>query len=216
MLQWILTPNLTITNNNTTICSGDMVNIVLNSTTTGHQINVSAISYGLVTGGGVMVGDSFVDGNSITEALSNTTNDPIVVSYTFNVTTPLTTPICPLVPVNQVVNVTVDPQPMMSITNNAAEICSGSSTDIDLFSTTTGAVITLDGITGGAGITGFSPIGLTFVNGDNISDALSNITDNPITATYEFSVSVSGCDDLVGAFTTNVLATVTVPPVTAP
>ncbi|MEQ9656529.1 PKD-like domain-containing protein, partial [Fulvivirga sp.] len=199
-------PDFTINNAAPVICSGDDVNITLNSNTTGHQINLVSVDYagGNVTGGSAV--GPYVDGNQITETLMNTTSTTQLVTYIFNVMTPGTTPDCPLVPVTKTTTVTVQPQPVMSINNLTTELCSGSTTDITLNSTTVGAVMRLDAITGAgaANVGGKTSVGLTFVHGNKITDDLTNNTNTPITITYEFSVSVNGCPDDVAPFATSV------------
>ncbi|WP_185154543.1 hypothetical protein, partial [Fulvivirga sp. M361] len=82
----------------------------------------------------------------------------------------------------------------MSITNTVPALCSGSSTSITLNSAVTGSLMRLTGVSGTAGVTGFSSVGLTFVDGDVISDVLANSTSSPVTLTYSFEVSDgSGC-----------------------
>ncbi|WP_221412623.1 PKD-like domain-containing protein [Fulvivirga lutimaris] len=199
-------PEFTIANSSPIICSGDAVDITLNSLTAGHQINLVSVDYagGNVTGGSAA--GPYFDGNSITEVLFNTTNITQLVTYTFNVTTPGTTPSCPLVTANKVTTVSVQPQPVMSINNLATDLCSGDVTDITLSSTTTDAIIRLDAISGAgaANVLGKTSVGLTFMDGDQITDALTNATNAPITITYEFSVNVNGCPDGVAPFTTSV------------
>ncbi|WP_185154539.1 hypothetical protein, partial [Fulvivirga sp. M361] len=60
-------PVLTLTNTTTSLCSGDQTDITLNSPTSNHVITVTGVSYGAVTGGGVLVGDTFVDGDQLQE-----------------------------------------------------------------------------------------------------------------------------------------------------
>ncbi len=192
-------PSLTITNNATEICSGESVDIDLTSPTANAQINLLNVSYGAVTGGSAV--GPYTTGDNISEALTNTTNDPITVTYEFEI---VTTDGCPVAPSSQFASVIVNPQPTMGITNVAAAICSGESTDITLNSPTTSGVIRLDAVTGTAGVTGFTSSGVTFADGAVISDVLVNNTTAPVTITYEFSVSVSGCADGVAAFTTTV------------
>jgi len=203
-------PDLTIVNAASEICSDDAVDISLNSSTDGHQINLVSVDYasGNVTGTGseVIGGDIFTDGDIITDVLQNTTNIPQTVTYTFNVTTPGTTPDCPLSVANQIISVVVNPLPTMSINNVTPQICSGNITDITLNTLTVGGVIRLDAISGtnASDIQGKTSIGLTFVDGEKIQDNLLNSTNNPITITYEFSVTFDGCPDDALPFTTDV------------
>ncbi|MGE0590583.1 MAG: PKD-like domain-containing protein, partial [Cyclobacteriaceae bacterium] len=123
-------PEFTITIVLPNICSGCGVDITLNSSTAGHQINLVSVDYagGNVTGGGAS--GPYYDGNQITEVLSNVTNMPQIVTYTFNVTTPGTTPVCPLVPINKVTTVTVNPEPVGVAATKT--VCSDVSIDYNL------------------------------------------------------------------------------------
>ncbi|WP_185154535.1 hypothetical protein, partial [Fulvivirga sp. M361] len=125
--------------------------------TSNHVITVTGVSYGAVTGGGVLVGDTFVDGDQLQEILENPTNGVVTVSYTFEVTT---SDGCPVSPVGQLASVDVQPRPTMSITNTVPALCSGSSTSITLNSAVTGSLMRLTGVSGTAGVTGFSSVGL--------------------------------------------------------
>ncbi|MEO7991706.1 MAG: PKD-like domain-containing protein [Chryseolinea sp.] len=126
-------PSFTVTNNAPTICSGSNASIVFNSSTTGHQINVVSVNYnGAGNSGTIVPGTTiFTNGNTLTEALTNSTNAPIDVVYTFNVTTPSTAPACPLIPVNQTVTVRVYPVPNASAATPQT-ICSGSNTSVTI------------------------------------------------------------------------------------
>ncbi len=192
-------PVLTITNNTTEICSGDAIDIDLNSTTTNHQINLIGVTYGAVTGG--TAAGPYTDGANLSDVLDNATTDPITVTYEFQI---VTTDGCPVAPVSQFTSVVVNPLPTMSITNTTTTICSNGTTSITLNSPTTSGVIRLDAVTGTAGVTGFTTAGVTFADGAVISDVLVNNTISPVTLTYSFSVSVDGCPDDVAPFTTTV------------
>src|SRR5262249_34687880 len=66
--------------------------------------------------------------NTLAETLTNPTNGPIDVVYVFNVTTPSTTPVCPLVAVNQSYTVRVNPTPNAAASGQS--ICSTSTSNV--------------------------------------------------------------------------------------
>ncbi|WMN11344.1 PKD-like domain-containing protein [Marivirga salinae] len=196
-------PALTITNAAENICSGANTDITLSSNTANYEVEVTNITYNGVTvnSGDVTIGTKFSTTASIQEELENSTDNPIDVVYEFTIST---TDGCPVSPMPQTSTVTVAPRPNMSITNALTSFCTGGSTDITLNSTESNAIIKLESITGTTGISGFTSVGVTFANGDNISDVLFNTTSSPVTITYNFSVSINGCDDGVANFSTDV------------
>jgi hypothetical protein len=142
-------PSMGITNALPVLCEGTATDITLNTPTENGQIRVTAVDYGSgnLTGGGVTIGDTYPNGGTITEILANTTNTAQRASYTFEV---LSTDGCG--PVGGfTTNVDVNPSPIFTVTNNAADICSGSTVDIDLLSPTANATITLDNVDYGDG-----------------------------------------------------------------
>ncbi len=186
-------PSFTATNNASNICSGASTNISFASATAGHRINVISVSYGAVAGGTVIPGTTtFVNGNSLSEALTNSTNNPIDVVYTFNVTTPLTTPVCALIPTNQVITVTVQPTSTFTVTNTALQFCSGNQTNITLNTPVAGAQVRLAAVNYGAA-SGSLSAGALYTNGQQIKEALTNPTNAPVTVVYTFEAVVSGC-----------------------
>jgi hypothetical protein len=186
-------PSFTATNNSPTICSNTATNISFASSTAGHQINVVSVNYGSVTGGTVTPGTTtFTNGSTLAETLVNGTNNPINVVYTFNITTPSTTPSCPLVTTNQVVTVTVQPSPSFTATNNAPLFCSGNQTNILLNTPTAGAQIRLAAVNYGAA-SGTLSSGALYTNGQRISEVLTNSTNAPVTVVYTFEAVVTGC-----------------------
>ena len=188
-------PTFTITNNSFEICSGDVVDIVLNSSTTSHQINLVTVTYGTVTGDGseVRSGDMFTNGNNIVDVLNNNTNAPVTVTYEFNVST-LTTPSCPLSTVSQFARVVVNPNATFNVTNNEPLICSGEATDIDISSTISGVIIELiDIVSSSASLVGIPAISSTYLSGANLQNTITNPTNVTQTIDYTFRVSFDGC-----------------------
>src|SRR5205823_5472187 len=112
--------------------------------------------------------------------------------YTFNITTPGTTPVCPLTTANQIITVRVEPSPTFTLTNAATAICSGSQADITLNSTVSGAQIRIKSVSYGA-VTGTLTAGALYTNGQKITEVLSNTTTNPVTVTYVFEAIEGSC-----------------------
>jgi PKD repeat protein len=186
-------PTFNAANNAVNICSGGSTNIAFTSPTAGHRINVTNVNYGSVTGGTVVQNvTTFTDGAGLTETLTNTTSAPIDVVYTFSVTTPLTTPVCPLTPVIQVVTVRVQPTPAFNIVNGAAQICSGSQANITLQTPVTGGQVRLQAVTYGAA-SGTLSSGVLYNDGQQVSEVLINNTNAPVTVTYVFEAIVGSC-----------------------
>ncbi|MCW5912187.1 MAG: autotransporter-associated beta strand repeat-containing protein [Cyclobacteriaceae bacterium] len=190
-------PTFVATNFAPQICHGDQTSIFFGSVTAGHQINVVAVFYGGVTGGTVNPGiTTFNSATPLQETLFNTTHAPIDVEYVFNVTTPATTPVCPLAPANQVVTVRVYPNPTFTVTNNSGggtgTICSGQQSSILINTPISGGQVRLASVTYGA-VTGSYAAGALFTNGQSLSEALINNTGSPLTVDYEFEAIVGSC-----------------------
>jgi hypothetical protein len=128
--------------------------------------------------------------------LSNNTNAAIDVVYEFNVTTPATTPICPLAPVSQFATVRVNPNPTFTATNNSGGgtgiICSGNPVSILLNTPVIGGQVRLKSINYG-GASGTLTAGAIFVNGQTINEIVTNTTAIPIIVAYEFEALVGVC-----------------------
>ncbi|QSE96723.1 PKD-like domain-containing protein [Fulvivirga lutea] len=185
-------PTLTLTNNKTLICSGDQVDIDLNTPTLNGQINLVSVNYGAASGT-LTAPIVYSNGDNINEVITNTTTAAVDVIYEFNVTT---TDLCPVTasPASQFITVKVSPDPNFDVINNAPTICSGESANIDITSTTSGAVIELINVTASsAQIQGVLPVGATFLNGANISNILSHTTNTVQTVIYEFEATLNGC-----------------------
>ena len=189
------TPSQTITNTNTTINSGAMTDILIETPTENGIVTlIDTLRTGDITGA-TSIGVSFVDGNSITDALVNNTTSPQTLSYVFRASANGCTN-----PETDTARVTINPAPEMTVTNNVPTICDDESTDIDISSVTANAVIELINVTispNPVGVTGHTSVNTTWdVNlgqlPATISDALDNVTDTIQTITYEFEVSASG------------------------
>ncbi len=189
-----VSPNPTFVINNTTatICSGASPSISVSSPTTGAVIALQSVTYGALTNGAYAGGGTFGTGGALAEGnLVNPTNNPIVVTYTFSVTTP-TTPSCPLIVSTQSTTVTVLPAPAFTTSNTTPQICSGSQVDITLSTPVTGGQVRLKSVTYGSVIGNLSA-GLLFTNGQKITEILTNNTNAPVTVQYELEALTSSC-----------------------
>ncbi len=188
-------PSFTINNTTSTICSGTQPSIILSSATSGASIALQNVNYGALTGGLYAAGGTFSTGAVITESaggLVNNTNDPISVTYTFSVSTPLTTPVCPLSTSTQTATVQVLPTPSFSLSNSAGLICSGGQANITLNTTVSGTQIELTSVSYGS-LIGTLSSGLLYSNGQKITEVIVNPTNSPATVTYYFQAIVGGC-----------------------
>jgi hypothetical protein len=179
----------------TTVCSGSAVSFQFSSPTSGHQINLAGVNYGLVTGGSLTAGTSiFFDGNSVNETLTNNSNSQVTVTYLFNVTTPSSVPSCPLNPTNSSISITVEPAPRFTALNSIAQLCSGNQTSISLSTPVTGAQIRLKAINYN-GVTGSATYlpGTVFANNSVITEVLGNPVVADRVVEYSFEAQVGSC-----------------------
>lgn len=161
---------------NLTICSGESINFA-------PAGNPSSIRYTWAVP--VVAPTSSVSGATpqatsqvgVIQTLTNNTTASATVTYTVSQTvgTPFT------------LVVTVNPRPRLSNSTATTSICSGQTFIYTAASATTGTTITWTR----ALSTGITP---NTNNGtDNISETLSNITTNPLTATYIYELTANGC-----------------------
>jgi len=185
-------PSLAVTNSTLTICSGSTPAISFVSPTDNAQIALQSVIYGSVGNGAYASGATFALTGSLAEGnLVNNTNSPIVITYTFSVTTP-TNPVCPLNVTTQTTSVTVLPAPTLSVTNSSAQICSGTQTNITLNTTVAGAQVRLKTVNYGTAV-GSLIAGALYADGQTITEILTNSTNAIATVTYEFESILSGC-----------------------
>ena len=154
------TPVFTLTNNIPSICSGENTDIDIGSPTSGAVITLIAVTPsdpGI--SGFTAVGANYLNGNKLTDNLLSIVSTIETVTYTFEVAANGCTN-----PITQNAIVSVNPSPVQVITNNLTDICEGSTTDIDLNSSTANAVIEIVGITlSDPGVGGFTPVTTTFI-----------------------------------------------------
>ncbi|MBL7838511.1 MAG: PKD domain-containing protein, partial [Cyclobacteriaceae bacterium] len=190
-------PVFSIANTTPAICTGALTNITLNSPTLNAVMRLDAVTYGTATGSTLVVGSTYSTGQTIAQTLTNTTNAPTTVTYTFSVSANGCNNL-----VQQQTTVVVNPSPAMSINNLTASICSGSAVNITLNSPTSAAVMRLTSVNYN-GAVGTLTAPQNYTNGSIITESLTNPTNNPIIVTYNFDVSANGCSN-AGPFTTTV------------
>ncbi|MES2593069.1 MAG: PKD-like domain-containing protein [Bacteroidota bacterium] len=183
-------PTLSSTLSPSAICSGSAFNYTPSSSTSGTafawtRAAVAGISNAAATG----------IGNPI-EVLINTTTSPINVTYVFTLTANGCTN-----PTTYNVVVTVKDTPSINSNPNPSAICSGSTFNYSITSSTGGASFAWT-----VAQTGVS--GATAGTGTTISEALSTTSINQGTAVYSITVSANGCTGM-----NNVTATVNPLPV---
>jgi hypothetical protein len=162
---------------------------------------LQSVSYGALLNGAYTSGATFALSGTLAEGnLVNNTDNPIVVTYTFSVTTP-TNPVCPLNVTTQSTTVTVLPAPVFTVTNALPQICSGSQTSITLNTTVTGAQVRLKSVNYGVA-SGSLTTGAIYVNGQVVSEILTNTTNATVPVTYEFESIVTGCAPSASQFVT--------------
>jgi hypothetical protein len=167
----IALPSATSSPNNLTICSGETANIDLSSSQSGTTFNWTAVQTGVL-------GAFSATGNSITQILQTSGNQQGTVVYTI---TPVSNG-CVGVPITAIVNVNPKPEIFGS---GATTICSGESTNINLFSSILGTQLSWTVIP--TGVTG-----ATAGTGSTINDILlAGATVG--TAVYTISSSLKGC-----------------------
>lgn len=170
-----------------TICSGSAITTVnpsgavANTTFTWSRNNTTAVTGIAASGSGAISG-----------SLVNTTNAPVVVTFTV---TPSVNG-CTGTPVT--FNVTVNPTPTATASIASQTVCSGAITPINLTGNVTGTTFnwTRDNTVAATGIAASGS--------GNISGTLTNTTSNPVTVTFTITPTANGCTG------TPITATVTV------
>ncbi|MHC2993285.1 hypothetical protein OB13_17490 [Pontibacter sp. HJ8] len=120
---------------------------------------------------------------SISHVLTNTTANPIDVTYTYT----LTTNGCSGPPQNVVVR--VNPRPQLSSTLTPVAVCSGSAFSYTPTSATAGATYTWTR----AAVTGISNAAVTTPVEGGINETLVNTTATPKVVTYRYTTSANSC-----------------------
>jgi hypothetical protein len=185
------TPTLSSSLTPAAICSGETFNYTATSATS--ATTSVAFSWTRAAVAGITPNTGAGNSATVNETLTNTTADPVEVTYRFTLT------------VNggqcsntQEVKVTVKPKPILSSTLTPPAICSGEEFSYNATSATSGTTFSWTR----AAITGITP---ATGNGSstNISETLTNTTSAPINVTYVFTLTANDCTN-----TENVTVTV--------
>jgi|GEM_PF-2956579 len=167
-------PTLTSSLTPQAVCSGSVFNYVSTSSTTGASYTWTRAAVAGITN---IAG---AGSDSVSEVLTNTTTDPIGVTYVFMVSANGCSK-------NINVNVIVNPSPLLTSTQLPSPVCSGMLFSYTPQSSATGATFVwtraaVAGISNAAG------------NGTGIpSEIFTNTTTAPMDVTYIFTVSANGC-----------------------
>jgi gliding motility-associated-like protein len=166
-----------------TMCNGAPVNYTITSATAGSTFTWSRATVTNITEPGV----SNQTSNPINETLTNISLLPIVVSYSITEIGPAPTN-CPGTPFN--LDVIVNPTPNVSATPNFQLICSGTTTNIGLTTTVTGATLTYSWT---AAVMSGSASGFTNGNGSTIADKITNTGTTQALVTYTITPAIGTC-----------------------
>lgn len=169
-------PILTSTITPPSICNATTFSYVPTSGTTG-----TTFSWSRAAVAGIANASSSGLGNP-NEVLTNTTANPINVTYVYSLTANGCTN-----PTTYNVVVMVNPSPIMTSTLAPAAICSGTTFNYTPTSTTTGATFAWSR----AVVPGITNVAATGIN--DPAEALFNSTNAPINVTYVYTVSINGC-----------------------
>ena len=190
-------PVFSIANTTAAICTGTATNITLNTPTLNALVRLDAVNYGSATGSPLAIGSTYTTGQFIAQTLTNTTNAPTTVTYTFSVSANGCSN-----PVTQQTTVVVNPSPTFTIVNTTASVCEGTAANITLNSPTANATITLVNVAYAGATGGTYTGGETFTSGQRINETLGNPTESPIIVRYTFRVAANGCNNLTTQQTT--------------
>ena len=176
-------PLFTVTNTTSNICETTPVDITLTSITAGAVITLTSVNYGAVIGTPLLAGATFTDGQKITETLSNPTNLPVTVVYTFSVSANGCSN-----SVQQSTSVVVRPNP--SANGSDATICAGQNAVVSINAspenvpgTTYDWTITASG----------NVVGASVDNGSTINQNLTLSNYLVGTVQYQITPTANGC-----------------------
>ena len=177
------TPLLSSTLTPAAICNNTTFNYTPTSATTGTVYNWSRAA---VTG---IANTAAIGNDDPNEVLTNTTTDPIVVTYVYT----LTANNCNH---TENVTVTVNPTPILTSTLTVTPVC-----DSSLFSyTPTSATLGTTYNWSRSTVTGISNAANTGV--DDPQEYLVNTTPDPVNVIYVYTLTANGCNNVQGVATT--------------
>jgi hypothetical protein len=181
-------PQFTITNNTTSICSGTATDITLTTPTANGVVTLTSVNYGGATGGTQIAGNTFVSGQKIGETLTNPGTTPLTITYTFSVSANGCSN-----PTTQTTTVTLKAIPV--VTNTASQlattICSATALNYTPTSSIAGTSYTwTSSVTGtiSAGSVTTGPSGVM-----PIADSPVNTGNTAGIVTYTITPSYNGC-----------------------
>jgi len=212
-------PSPAIANNlNRTVCDNEAANILLatdplSAPVVSYNIINVAVPAGLTQTVGSSLPRNGVLANEIQlDQFQNTTNAPIIVTYTVEGVTG-----AGCIGPQKDILLTVEPPIEVVPVNNSLSICSATATNIVLNSptTATAGVITFNYIAVssiGGQMTGFVPALNNLPQGFTIADVLVNNSDNPAMVTYTITPVANGAKGGAGCVGVPVVEVVTVEP----
>lgn len=178
-----------------TICTGNAQNYTITSSIAGTTFSWSRPAVAGISNAAV----SNQSANPITEALVNSTNAPIVVTYTI---VPTATG-CP----GTAFTYSVTVYPSVSVTSAATgTVCSGSAQAYAITTNVPGASLSWSR----PAVTGISNAAVTNQTSATITEALVNTTNAPVAVTYTITPSLNGCPSSSFTYTVTVYPVATV------
>ncbi|TCJ14218.1 PKD domain-containing protein [Flaviaesturariibacter flavus] len=178
-----------------TVCSGAAQSYTLTASFAGTTFTWNRAAVAGISNAAV----SNATGNPITEALVNSTNAPINVTYIIQTTANG----CPGAPFNYVVTV----NPVAAVTSAATgTVCSGAPQNYAITGNAVGAIFTWSR----TAVAGISNGAVSNVAGSTINEALVNTTGSPVAVIYTIAPSFAGCAGTPFTYTVTVNPTATV------
>ena len=198
-------PQMTVDNQDPVLCPGEPTSIDISSVTANAVIeltNVTLSQVGSITGftPAGTTWNTFPE--LIADPLVNTTDQIQTITYQFEVSASGFTSSA-----IQTAVVTVNPQPVMTATNNNPIINSGTATNILINIPTQNGQVALIGVIKPASITGNTSVGVSYSDGNAINDILSSTSDVPETIKYIFEPSANGCVNTAERDTSEIIVT---------
>jgi gliding motility-associated-like protein len=189
-------PTVTVTSAATgTVCSAAAQNYAISSNVPGATFSWNRAAVTGISNAAV----SNQSGTPITEALTNTTNAPINVTY---VITPSVSG-CSSTPFNYVVTV----YPRASVTSAATgSICSGAAQNYTISGSAAGSTYSWSR----PAVTGITNAAVSNQTSNPITEALVNTTSAPVAVTYTITPTANGCAGTPFTYTVTVNPTATV------
>jgi gliding motility-associated-like protein len=192
------TPRVSVSVSTQTICNNAATNVTLSSPST-FTTGVIKFRYTVTATGGVTgfttPSSDLPNNHTIADVLNNPTDAPQTVTYTIYPVSPTG---CSEGPPKTVV-ITINPTPLVNVSETTQIICNNAATNVMLTSPSTfslGVIRFRYTVTATGGVTGFTTPVSNLPNNYVIADMLYNPTNAPQTVTYTiYPVSPTGCPD---------------------